>query len=132
MIQFELIFKGQQYCIEIIVSAHYPADRLLILKNDQVVNETPINYFDDDDTHVTCFNSFDEENDTIEIRDGGRTESRISINLLKEGVRTKLLAEGHTIVINRDRLECGPNYEYAPAVKIKDGNVIQSSCKGQF
>ena len=129
MIQFELIFKGQQYCIEIIVSAHYPADRLLILKNDQVVNQTPINYYAIDGTHVTCFVSFDEENDTIEIRDGGGTESRISINLIKEGVKTKLSKD---YIINRDRLECGPNYEYAPAVKIKDGNVIQSSCKGQF
>ena len=127
MIIFKLIFEGQQYCIEIIDSPHYPADGLLILKNDQVVDAIFIDniYVD---THKTCFDSFDEENDTIEIRDGGGYGGgTISINLIKEGVKTKLLSR---VIINRDRLECGSNYEYAPAVKIKDGNVIQSCCKG--
>ena len=130
MILFKLIFEGQQYCIEIIDSVHYPADGLLILKNDQVVDTIPTRMsFNVDyvDTHKTCFDSFDEENDTIEIRG---EKGRISINLIKEGVKTKLLAKGHTIIFNRDRLECGPVIEYAPAVKIKDGKVIQSGCIG--
>ena len=126
MILFKLIFEGQQYCIEIIDSVHYPADGLLILKNGQVVDTVPTRD-NNVETHETCFDSFDEENDTIEIRG---EKGRISINLIKKGVKTKLLANGHTIIMNRDRLECGPVVEYAPAVKIKDGKVIQSGCIG--
>ena len=112
-------------------------DQISILQNDQVVDFTPSgeNFIN---IHKTCFNSFDEENDIIELRNGGNNGVRISINLISKGVKTQLLFGKNENLIwvaldrrNEDNDSCKSDGEISSFIKIRNGEVIQSACVGK-
>ena len=87
-------------------------------------------------SHMTCFDSFDVTNDIIELRIGGANDVRIRVNLINNGVTTKLRF-GHEeettyININANLVFCASYSEDTPAIRIQNGKIIQSACKGLF
>ena len=56
---------------------------ITILLNDQVVDTTPA-FEDFVETYKTCFDSFDYENDIIELRNEGYHYARIAIYLTQQ------------------------------------------------
>ena len=123
-----------RYCIEVTPYAD-KGDAITILKNDQVVDETP--YLNDfNDTHTTCFDSFLPSHDKIELRNGGRDGVRISLKLKNDGNSTELFfgqnADLKSVIIDENENECSKQNEIASAIRIHDGRVIQSECLGEF
>ena len=107
---------------------------VIILKNDVIVDTTPaLNDFVA--SHVTCFDSFDLENDIFELRNGGDNAVVLTINLINRGVSKSLKFGLHTdlikIAIDRDSLYCRENAEAVSSLRIKNGNVIDSECIGE-
>ena len=95
-------------------------------------------------TQTICWNAFDFENDIVEIRHNGPNDGvRIRVNLIYEGVSTKLLfgKKGTTLWITLDTgpissdsdasngLYCQAAKEAAHAIKIQNGKIIESECK---
>ena len=105
-----------------------------ILKNDQIVDTTP----DQNDfvsTHITCFDSYDLENDIFELRhSGGNNDVSIFVNIVHEGVTSQLLFGSKLdltwINIDGDDLECLTNKESTNFIRIKNKNIIESQCIG--
>ena len=89
---------------------------------------------------TTCWNDFNFKNDIVELRhNGGGDGVSIHVNLIKEGVSTKLLfgsnanidwviLDNGPITSGTDGLFCIAAREAAYAVKIRKGNIIQSQC----
>ena len=125
-------------CIKIIPisgsSSDY-GDAIAILRNDEVVDATPA-YADFVNAHETCFESFDIKNDIFELRNGGADAVKISVILTRGGMTTQLmfgLNEDLTeIWINGNLMNCGGGYETTPSIKIQNGIIVRSACKGEF
>ena len=123
-------------------------NQISILQNDQVVDITPSgeNFIN---IHKTCFDSFDVENDIIELRNGGNDGVRISINLISKGVKTQLLFGKNEnsiwVALDKDNDRCKSaeemeaegmgagrlDGEISSFIKIRNGEVIQSACVGK-
>lgn len=75
------------------------------------------------------------KNDIFEIRNGGNDSSMISVNLINAGVSTSLLfgynADQTEVWIDKEHTSCTPT-EHAPAIRIRNGAVIESGCIGKF
>ena len=127
-------FSGQ-YCIEIIPDPSDPGNGISILKNGKVVDTTPAqkNFVE---THTTCFDSFDSQNDIIELRNGGNHGLTISVNLIIGRVNTQLLfgkdADMTWLKIDGDHNGCREDYEKAGLIKIQNGIIAKSACVGVF
>ena len=71
----------------------------------------------------------------FEIRSAGHDSSIISVNLVNEGVRTSLLfgsnADQTEVWIDKEHISCTPT-EHTPAIRIRNGTVIESGCIGKF
>ena len=125
-------------CIKIIPisgsSSDY-GDAIAILRNDEVVDTTPA-YTAFSNAHETCFESFDIKNDIFELRNGGADAVKISVILTRGGMTTQLmfgLNEDLTeIWINGNLMNCGGGYETTPSIKIQNGIIVRSACKGEF
>ena len=108
---------------------------IVILKNDEIVDVTPA-FGDFVASHVTCFDSFDLENDIFEIRNGGYDAVLLIINIINRGVSTSLKfglnGDLTKIAIDRDPLYCNEDGEAASAIRIQNGNIIESECIGEF
>ena len=128
------------FCIELIPQGN-DGDGILILKNGVVESSIrPKPHFAS--TQTTCWNDFDFQNDIVELRHiGGNDGVSFHVNLIKEGVAKKMLfgsnADIDWIVLDSDLN--GGNYgddgfyclalkEAAYAIKIKNGNLIESEC----
>ena len=123
-----------RYCIEVTPHSN-KGDEIFILKNDQVVDTTPrLNNFNG--VHRTCFDSFLPSHDIIELRNGGKDGVRISLELILNGTSTQLFfgqnADLTSVVIDGNNNKCGDHKEITPAIKINDGRIIKSECKGSF
>ena len=108
---------------------------LKILKNEEIVDTTPaLNNFAA--THLTCFDSFDLENDIFELRNSGIDAVSLAINLINKGVSTPLKfglnGDLTKITIDGNQLHCKGDAEAASAIRIQNGNVIDSECIGEF
>ena len=130
------------FCIELIPQGN-KGDGILILKNGVVAKSIPSKpYFTSNQT--ICWNAFDFENDIVEIRhNGGDDGVSIHVNLIHEGVSTKLLfgsnADIDWITLDSgpirsspdasDGLYCQVAKEAAHAIKIQNGKIIESECK---
>ena len=130
------------FCIELIPQGN-EGDGILILKNGVVaksISSKP--YFTS--TVTICWNAFDFENDVVEIRhNGGEDGVSIHVNLIYEGVSTKLLFGSNAnidwITLDSgpissspkasDGLYCQAAKEAAYAIKIQNGKIIESECK---
>ena len=90
---------------------------------------------------TTCWNDFNFKNDIVELRhNGGGDGVSIHVNLIKEGVSTKLLFGSNAnidwITLDngpitsdaKDGLYCIAAREAAYAVRIQKGNIIESQC----
>ena len=108
---------------------------LKILKNEEIVDTTPaFNNFAA--SHLTCFDSFDLENDIFEIRNGGNDAVSLAINLINRGVSTSLKfglnGDLTMIAIDGSPVYCREDAEAANAIRIQNGNVIDSECIGEL
>ena len=105
-----------------------------IVKNDQIVDTTP----DQNDfvsTHITCFDSYDLENDIFEIRhSGGNNGVTIYVNIVHEGITSQLFFGSKMdlswVTIDGDDLKCLENIESTNSIRIKNRNIIDSQCIG--
>ena len=93
-------------------------------------------------TRKTCWDDFYFQNDIVEIRhNGGDDGVSIKVNLINQGVSTKLLfgsnADIDWIILDSDQNDgnygddgnwCLSSNEAAYAVKIQNGQIIQSQC----
>ena len=81
---------------------------------------------------MKCFDSFDVENDILELRPKGTDGVDVSVNLNNNGTITTLLfgANRRTDLIELDTSHprCTENDESAQFVKIQNGNTIHSKC----
>ena len=125
-------------CIKIIPisgSLSNNGNAITILRNDEVVDTTPA-YGGFSNAHETCFESFDIKNDIFELRNGGADAVKISVILTRGGMTTQLmfgLNEDLTeIWINGNLMNCGGGYETTPSIKIQNGIIVRSACKGEF
>ena len=121
--------SGQQYCLEIRQGANR-GTAISILKNDQIVDEIP-DFRRIGMIHRKCFDTFDVENDILELRPQGTNGVSISVNLNNNGTITQLLF-GINVNVNWIELDtshprCGED-ESAQFVKIQNERVIQSRC----
>ena len=103
------------------------------MKNDQVVDTTPaLNDFTE--THRTCFDLFNPSQDIIELRNGGIDGVRISLKLIHNGISTQLFfgrnADLASVVIDENNNACGEQNEITSAIRINDGRIIESECRG--
>ena len=125
------ILLGLQYCIELIPDPSDPGSAVSILKNGQVVDTTPAqkNFAE---THTTCFDSFDLQNDIIELQNGGNHGLTISVNLIHGRGNTQLLfgknADMTWLKIDGDHNGCWEAYEQAGVIKIQNGVITKSAC----
>ena len=126
-------FSGQ-YCIELIPDPGNPGDAISILKNGHVFDITPAQK-DFVETHRTCFDSFDLENDIIELQNGGMHSVTISVNLINGEVTKQLLFGPHAnmnwLVIDNGEW-CRKKEEKASVVRIQNGIITKSACVGMF
>ena len=125
-------------CIKIIpISGHYSneGDAITILRNDEVIDTTPA-YADFVNTHETCFESFDMKNDIFELRNGGTDRVKISVILNHGGMTTQLMFGSNEdltqIWIDGNKMNCASSWETTPSIKIQNGNIVRSACKGEF
>ena len=100
-----------------------------------MVDTTPrLNDFND--AHRTCFDAFLPSHDIIELRNGGLDGVRISLHLIKSGIRTQFFfgqnADLTSVVIDGNKNACGEKNEITSVIKIHDGRIIESECKGSF
>ena len=83
-------------------------------------------------SHHQCFNSFDAENDILELRRGGDDGVEISVNLVNNGIISKLQfgrnADLDIVEIDTSQDICGESFESANAVRIQNGVIIKSAC----
>ena len=91
---------------------------------------------DFNDAHRTCFDSFLPSHDIIELRNGGTNGVRISLYLINNGSSTQLFfgenANLETVVIDENNNECREKREMTSKIKIHDGRIIESECKGAY
>ena len=126
-----VFFQAHQYCIEIIPGPN-SGDSLSILKNDEYVGRTPAkrSFIK---SHNQCFNSFDVENDILELKRGGDDGVEISVNLVNNGIISKLQfgrnADLDLIEIDSSHDACGESFESANAIRIQNGVIIKSACQ---
>ena len=123
-------YSGQQYCLEIEQRSN-TGNAISILKNDQIVDEISA-YRTNGMIHRKCFDTFDVENDILELRPKGTDGVSISIYLNNNGTITQLLF-GIDVNVNWIELDdshprCSIDSESAQFVKIQNGHVIQSHC----
>ena len=127
-------FSGQ-YCIELIPDPSNPGDAISIVKNGHVFDITPAQK-DFVETHRTCFDSFDVENDVIELQNGGIHSVTISVNLINGKVTKQLLfgkdADMTWLKIDGDHSGCREDSEKAGVIKIQNGIITKSACVGMF
>ena len=127
-----MLFKERNYCIELIPRGNR-GNAVVILKNDEIVDTTPaLNNFVAN--HLTCFDSFDLENDIFELRNGGDDAVSVAINLINRGV-SKTLKFGLNIdltatAIDGDHLYCREDAEVSSSIRIRNGEIIKSQCIG--
>ena len=126
--------SDRQYCIEIILKDNQ-GNRILILKNDVIVDQTPeFDLFND--THTTCFNTYDLDNDIFELRHSGGTDGvTIHVNLIDKGTVKQLFfgsnADLDWFWIDGDDFKCQAHVETSHSLRIKNGTIIESECVGK-
>ena len=123
----------ENYCIEL--NPEDKGEAIDILKNDEIVDTTPA--FDEFvASHLTCFDSFDLEHDIFELRNGGVDGVSLAINLINGDVSTSLKfgfnGDLTKITIDGNQLYCRGDAEAASAIRIQNGNVIDSECIGEL
>ena len=100
-----------------------------------MISKTPYRN-DFNDVHTTCFDSFLPNQDIIELRSGGTDGVSISVKLNYDGMSTQLLfgknADLTTVILNRNGNKCSQPYEITSAIKIHDGRITESECRGTF
>ena len=100
-----------------------------------MVDTTPrLNNFNE--AHQTCFDLFFPRHDIIELRNGGTDGVRISLKLVYNGTSTRLFfgqnADLTEVVIDGDNNKCSEKNEVTSAIRIHDGKIIESACKGSL
>ena len=110
-------------------------DEIFILKNNQVVDTTPrLNDFNE--AHRTCFDLFLPSHDIIELRNGGLNGVRVSLKLIHNEVTSQLFfgqnADLNSVVIDGNNNQCSEQREITSAIRIHDGRIIESECKGSL
>ena len=150
-----IYFPGDQYCLEIkylLWSAFGETQYISTFRNDQLVDTT---LAAENEINRICFDSFDIENDIIEIRNEGTFYEDYSFEDAHSVGRYPdfNFTEIHISFINGEQINgtqllFGPNErpyihlgnflwcdeyeEYVPAFKIKNETVIESACTGSF
>ena len=123
-------YSDQQYCLEIIQRQN-SGSAISILKNDQIVDTVPA-FRTNGTIHIKCFDTFDVENDILELRSEGWDAVAISVNLNNNGTITQLLFGYHGsidwIELDINGLRCDDDSEVTNRVKIQNGQVIESNC----
>ena len=127
------MFKERNYCIELIPQGNR-GHAVVILKNNEIVDETPA-FSNFVVSHLTCFDSFDIENDIFELRNGGIVGVTIAINLINRGV-SRTLKFGRSanltkVTIDENSLYCQDDAESVFNIRIRNENVFESECKGE-
>ena len=88
------------------------------------------------ETHRTCFDLFLPSHDIIELRNGGKNGVRISLNQINNESSTQLFfgqnADLTSVVIDENNHDCSEQREITSAIKIHDGKIIKSECRGSF
>ena len=87
-------------------------------------------------THSTCFDLFDVEQDVFELKYGsGNSSMEISVNLINRGVSKKLHfgKNGNldSTVIDENNLSCREDQEITNVIRIQNGTIIESECAGK-
>ena len=82
-----------------------------------MIDTTPrLNDFNE--VHRTCFDTFLQSHDIIELRNGGKDGVRISLKLFKNGTSTQLLfgqnADLTSVVIDGNNNQCSEQNEITP------------------
>ena len=100
-----------------------------------MVDTTPrLNNFNK--AHRTCFDSFFSSHDIIELRNGGKDGVRISLKLINNGTSTQLFfgqnVDLTSVVIDGNNNQCSEQNEITPLIRIRDGKITESACKGFF
>ena len=100
-----------------------------------MVDTTPrLNDFNE--AHRTCFDLFLLSHDIIELLNGGKDGVRISLKLIYDGISSQLFfgqnADLTSVVIDGNNNECSEHREITTAIRIHDGRIIESECKGSF
>ena len=98
-----------------------------------MVDTTPrLNDFNE--AHRTCFDLFLPSHDIIELRNGGKNGVRVSLKLINNGKDTQLFfgqnADLTSVVIDGNNNQCSEQREITSAIRIHDGRIIESECKG--
>ena len=79
---------------------------------------------------------FDLSRDIYELRNGGKNGVRISLQLIKNGISTQLFfgknADLTSVVIDGNNNKCREDNEVTTGIRIHDGKIIESKCKGWF
>ena len=112
-------------------------DPIKILKNGEPVESVDDIPSDHTDNIERCFESFDVENDIIELKNTGNDGADISINLINDGVITPLEGFGSNsnlaiITIDGNQNACESNHESAPFIRIRNGKILESKCVGKL
>ena len=81
---------------------------------------------------MKCFDTFDVENDILELRPTGTNGVSISVNLNDNGTITQLLfgrdENVNWIELDTSHPRCKEDSESARFVKIQNGHIIKSHC----
>ena len=100
-----------------------------------MVDTTP-GFNDFNEAHRTCFDSFLPSHDIIELRNGGKNGVRVSLKLINNGKDTQLFfgqnADLTSVVIDGNNNQCSDQREITSAIRIHDGRILESECKGTF
>ena len=87
-------------------------------------------------THRTCFDLYLPSLDIIELRNGGINGVRVSVKLINKGISSQLFfgqnADLTWVIIDGNGNQCSEQKEITSAIKILDGRIIKSQCKGSF
>ena len=105
-------------------------DAISIFRNDQIVDRISANR-KVNAIHMKCFDSFDVQNDILELRATGTDGSSISVNLHNNGTITKLLfgPNGSKNWVEIDtKTVCSDAIEETSFIKIQNGQIIHSAC----
>ena len=107
----------------------------MILKNGIEIDETPKS-INTKQAHKKCFDSFNAEKDTIELRNSGDVDGmKIQVNLIINQKSKKLYFGStdqlDTISIVNKFFECNENEEKAFSIKIQNGTIKESECRGK-
>ena len=98
--------------------------------------ETTPRLNDFNDAHRSCFDKFLPSHDLIELRNGGINGVRISLKLINNGTSTQLFfgqnADLTSVVIDGNNNQCSEQNEITPSIRIRDGRITESACKGLF